>query len=303
VVAWSGIPIPDQATDCQAFCKMAERGTSRVEARLRVTVWGEEFLDVAALPEEDRPVKYADYVDKARQIYPRDVHVAVADALRCELGSGAEITTASLTDPDLGLSHSVLAETDVLVWWSHVKHHMVDDSTVEQLWRRVVRDGMGLVVLHAGTGSKIFKRLMGSSCGVGNLRQSDDWEAVWTISPTHPITAGLPPVFVIPTEEVYSEYFDIPTPDEVVFLSTFRGGEVFRSGCCFVRGNGRVFYFRPGHESHPTYYHPEVRRVLANAVTWAAEPLRSSADLWNIGGDKRSATLAHLVREGWFRRA
>ena len=185
-----------------------------------------------ALPEEDRPVKYADYVDKARRIYPDDVHAALAAGLSSELGPEA--------------------------------------------------------------------RLMGSSCGVGNLRQSDDWEAVWTISPRHPIARGLPPVFVIPTEEVYCEYFDIPAPDEVVFLSTFRGGEVFRSGCCFRRGNGRIFYFRPGHESHPTYHHPQVKRVLANAVTWAGESSPPGAGIWNLDEDKPTM-LAHLVPEGWFR--
>jgi trehalose utilization protein len=268
---------------------------------VKVTVWGEEFLDVESLPEEDRPVKYADYVDEARRIYPEDVHVALAEAIRSELGRDAEIRTSALSDPDLGVSERVLADTDVLVWWSHVKHQVIDESAVERIWRRIVRDGMGLVMLHAGTGSKIFKRLMGTSCGVGNLRQSDDWEAVWTVSPRHPIADGLPPVFVIPTEEVYCEYFDIPVPDELVFLSTFRGGEVFRSGCCFRRGNGRIFYFRPGHESHPTYYHPQVKRVLANAVRWAGEGSQPKVDLWNIDGDK-AATLAHLVPDGWFRR-
>jgi len=267
---------------------------------VKVTVWGEGFLDVEALPEEERPVKYADYVDEARRIYPDDVHAALAAALRSELGTDAQIRTAVLDDPELGLSDGVLAETDVLVWWSHVKHQMIGEQVVERIWQRIVRDGMGLVMLHAGIGSKIFRRLMGSSCGVGNLRQSDDWEAVWTISPRHPIARGVPPVFVIPTEEVYCEYFDIPTPDEVVFLSTFRGGEVFRSGCCFTRGNGRIFYFRPGHESHPTYYHPQVKRVLANAVAWAAEPSPTGADIWHLSEDK-SAMLAHLVPDGWFR--
>jgi trehalose utilization protein len=269
---------------------------------VRITVWGEGFLDVEALPEQDRPVKYADYVDEARRIYPDDVHAALAAALRSELGPDARIRTAVLDDPELGLPDSVIADTDVLVWWSHVKHHLIGEQAVERVWRRIVRDGMGLVMLHAGTGSKLFRRLMGTSCGIGNLRQSDDWEAVWTISPQHPIAQGLPPVFVLPTEEVYCEYFDIPTPDEVVFLSTFRGGEVFRSGCCFRRGNGRIFYFRPGHESHPTYYHPQVKRVLANAVTWAAQPSPTRADIWNLDEDK-AATLAHLVPEGWFRSA
>jgi trehalose utilization protein len=267
---------------------------------MNVTVWGEGFLNVRALPEDDRPVNYADYVDEAKRIYPEDVHAALAAGLTSELGPEAKVRTSVLDDPDLGLGPTILDDTDVLVWWSHVKHQVIDEATVERLWRRIVRDGMGLIMLHAGTGSKIFRRLMGTSCGLGNLRQSDDWEAIWTISPNHPIARGVPPVFVIPTEEVYCEYFDIPAPDEVVFLSTFRGGEVFRSGCCFRRGNGRIFYFRPGHESHPTYHHPHVKRVLANAVTWAAETSGSGADLWTIASNK-STMLAHIVPEGWFR--
>ena len=267
---------------------------------MKVTVWGEKFLDVEALPKQDRPVNYADYVDEARRIYPDDLHAALAAGLVDELGPEAKVRIATLDDEDQGLSDAVLADTDVLVWWSHVKHHMIGEATVERLWRRIVHDGMGLVMLHAGTGSKIFKRLMGTSCGLGYLRQSDDWEAVWTISPNHPIVQGIPQVFVIPTEEVYCEYFDIPVPDEVVLVSTFRGGEVFRSGCCFRRGNGRIFYFRPGHESHPTYHHPQVKRVLANAVTWAAQTPGGGADLWTIDADK-ATMLAHIVPEGWFR--
>jgi trehalose utilization protein len=268
---------------------------------VKVTVWGEGFLDVEALPEEKRPLNYADYVDEARRMYPDDLHAALAEGLRSELGPEATVRTAVLDDPGLGLDDWVIDDTDVLVWWSHVKHPMIDDATVERIWRRIVRDGMGLVMLHAGVESRIFRRLMGTSCGVSKLRQSDDWEAVWTISPGHPIARGVPPVFVIPTEEVYCEPFDIPTPDEIVFISSFRGGEVFRSGCCFKRGNGRIFYFRPGHESHPTYHLPEVKRVLANAATWAAEPLRPGAELWTIGDVPKATVAAHLVPEGWFR--
>jgi trehalose utilization protein len=159
---------------------------------------------------------------------------------------------------------------------------------------------MGLVVLHAGSDAKIFKRLLGTSCGIGAIRQSDDWEAVWTIAPGHPIAQGLPPVFVIAVEEMYCEFFDVPRPEQVVFISTFRGGEVFRSGCCFQRGNGRIFYFRPGHESHPTYHHPHVQTVLANAVRWAAERPGAGADLWTVGEVTKADVAAHLVEDGWF---
>jgi trehalose utilization protein len=267
---------------------------------VNVTVWGEGFLDVAGLPEDQRPLYYADYVDDARRLYPDDVHEAVADGLRAELGASVAVRTAVLADPGHGLGDDVLDSTDVLVWWGHVKQHLVPDEVVDRVWRRIVRDGMGLVVLHASSDSKIFKRLMGTSCGVGSLRQSDDWEAVWTVSPRHPIARGVPQVFVIPSEEMYCEYFDIPTPDDVVFVSTFRGGEVFRSGCCFTRGNGRIFYFRPGHESHPTYHQAEVKRVLANAVAWATRDAEPLADIWTAGHVTEDVVAAHVVDEGWF---
>jgi trehalose utilization protein len=127
---------------------------------------------------------------------------------------------------------------------------------------------MGLVVLHSGHYSKIFRRLMGTTCSL-RWREADDREVVWTVSPAHPIAAGLPAAFILPAEEMYGEFFDLPQPDELVFISSFTGGEVFRSGCCFHRGWGRIFYFRPGHETYPTYHQPEVRRVIANGVLWA----------------------------------
>jgi len=89
-------------------------------------------------------------------------------------------------------------------------------------------------------------------------------------SPGHPIAAGIDNYFEIPHEEMYGEFFDIPQPDETVFISWFAGGDVFRSGVCYNRGKGKVFYFRPGHETYRTYYQPEVLRVIANAVNWAA---------------------------------
>lgn len=265
---------------------------------MRILVWGEGFLDLSTLGDRPAPLNYAGYVDEARRIYPDDVHGEIAAALREQFGDTAEVATASLDDEGLGLSAERLAETDVLVWWSHVKHHLVPDETAHRLWQRV-REGMGLIVLHSGNESKLFRLLMGTSGLVGGWRQSDDWEAVWSVDPAHPIAEGLPGVFTIPHEEAYAEFFDIPTPDQLVFLSSFRGGEVFRSGCCFVRGNGRIFYFRPGHESYPTFHVPEVRRILANAARWAARSDEPATRLRALGGQDPDAAKRKEMTEGW----
>ncbi|MDQ6673443.1 MAG: ThuA domain-containing protein, partial [Chloroflexota bacterium] len=172
--------------------------------------------------------------------------------------------------PQHGLTDAVLADTDVLTWWGHIAHAEVDDSVVERVHERVLL-GMGLIVLHSGHHSKIFTRLMGTTCSL-RWREAGERELVWNVAPGHPITRGLPEVFAIAEQEMYGEFFDIPQPDELVFISSFAGGEVFRSGCCFRRGQGRIFYFSPGHEDHPVYHQAEVRRVIANAVNWAAQP-------------------------------
>jgi trehalose utilization protein len=217
----------------------------------RVTVWNEyrherKNPDVAA-------------------IYPDGIHAAIAAGLR---EHGIEARTATLDEPEHGLSANLLDATDVLIWWGHIAHGEVSDEVVARVQRRV-HAGMGLVVLHSGHFSKIFKALMGTSCEL-KWREGDDRELVWVVAPGHPIAEGLGELFVIEEEEMYGEYFDVPPPETLVFISWFSGGELFRSGACYTRGAGRIFYFRPGHETLPTYHHRDVRRVIANAVRWAA---------------------------------
>ncbi len=219
--------------------------------KIRVTVWNEHVHE-----REDEAV---------RAVYPEGIHEVVAAALGELEGDALAVQTATLQDPGHGLDG--LDDIDVLVWWGHAAHDQVPDEAAARVQRRVL-DGMGLVVLHSAHLSKPFVRLMGTSCHL-RWREADDREVVWTVAPSHQITHGVPPVFVIPQQEMYGEYFDIPAPDELVFLSSFSGGEVFRSGCCFRRGRGRVFYFSPGHETYPVYRQPEVRRVIANGVLWA----------------------------------
>jgi trehalose utilization protein len=201
-------------------------------------------------------------------LYPAGIHGAVAGAIRENLGSAAEVRTATLDEPHHGLTDEVLATTDVLTWWGHRVHGEVADEIAQKVCDRVLA-GMGILFLHSAHHSKPFRKLMGTS---GNLkwREAGELERVWCVNPAHEIADGLSDHFDIPHEGMYGEHFDIPAPDELVFISWFEGGNVFRSGCAWTRGKGKIFYFRPGHESFPTYHHPQVRRVIANAVKWAA---------------------------------
>ncbi|MDX2160232.1 MAG: ThuA domain-containing protein [bacterium] len=218
---------------------------------LRVTVWNEgrhelKSPDIATL-------------------YPNGIHGAIADYLN---GAGFTARTATLDEPEHGLTEAVLNDTDVLTWWGHMAHDDVQDSVVERVYERVL-NGMGLIVLHSGHFSKIFKKLMGTS---GNLmwREMGEKERVWCVNPAHPIADGIPNYFEIEHSEMYGEPFGIPEPDSLVFVSWYAGGEIFRSGCCFYRGRGKIFYFSPGHETYPIYHHPTVLKVIGNGVRWAA---------------------------------
>ncbi len=193
------------------------------------------------------------------------MHATLAEGLT---RTGWAIRTATLDEAEQGLPEALLATTGVLIWWGHLAHDEVSDALVERVHQGVL-DGMGLIVLHSGHYSKIFKRLMGTGCSL-QWREADDRERLWVTAPGHPIVEGIGEYIDIEREEMYGEYFDIPQPETLVFVSWFTGGEVFRSGCCYTRGRGRIFYLRPGHESFPTYHHPEVQRVIANAVRWAA---------------------------------
>ncbi len=220
--------------------------------KLNVTVWNE--------------FRHEKTHKEVTKIYPQGLHKVIGDALGTD--KNLKIRLASLDEPEHGLTDKVLANTDVLIWWGHMAHHDVRDEIAEKVVKRVW-EGMGLIVLHSGHFSKPFKRLMGTDCSL-RWREADDIERLWVVNPAHPIAQGLPDQFDIGMEEMYGEYFGIPQPDELVFVSWFTGGEVFRSGCCFFRGMGKVFYFRPGHETYPTYKNKHVQQVIANAVHWAA---------------------------------
>lgn len=222
---------------------------------LRVTIWN-EFIH-----ERTSPV--------AGRLYPQGIHGLLAEVLGRRFGEGVLVRTATLDQPSHGLSPEVLADTDVLTWWGHAAHDQVQDEVVARVQQRVW-EGMGLVALHSAHASKIFRKLMGTSCML-RWREAAERERLWIVDPAHPIVDGLDgEYFELPETEMYGEFFDIPPPEELVLVSWFEGGEVFRSGCTFRRGKGKIFYFSPGHEVFPIYHDVRVQRIIANAVAWAA---------------------------------
>ena len=221
---------------------------------IRVTVWNEFYH------EKTDP--------RAAAAYPDGLHMALKRMLECE---DVTVRTATLDDPECGLTEEVLADTDVLVWWGHVRHKLVPDEVAERVQMHVL-SGMGLIVLHSGHKSKPFMRLMGTTCSL-TWNEIGERERIFVIDPAHPIAKGLPTYFEVQHEEMYGEHFDVPAPDELVLSAWFQSGQIFRCGCVWRRGYGKVFYFQPGHETYPTYSENEyVRTVIRNAVRYVARP-------------------------------
>ncbi len=240
---------------------------------VRVTVWN-----------EFRHERDADH--PAGKVYPEGMHAVIADFLN--LASDVHARTATLDEPQHGLSEEALADTDVLTWWGHAAHDEVGEETVQRVARHVI-SGMGIVCLHSAHFAKVFRRLMGTSCSL-KWREAGEREVLWSTKPGHPIAKGVGDPIVLEHAEMYGEFFDVPEPEATIFISSFAGGEVFRSGCLWTRGAGKVFYFRPGHETYPIYRDPNVQQVLLNAVRFLAPHARVEID------------VTHRGEMGWFRK-
>ena len=222
-----------------------------MSAQPKITIWNEYRC------ERER--------DDVRSVYPDGMHEPMARYLREHT---LDVHIATFDDPEHGLTPDVLDATDVLIWWGYTVHEDVSDAVVDRIYRRVLQ-GMGLIALHSAHYSKIFRKLMGTSCSL-HWRDIGEKERIWVVAPGHPIAAGLGEYFEIPHAEMYGEPADFPEPDQLVFISWFAGGDVFRSGCCYHRGRGKIFYFRPGDQIYPIYFQDEVLRVIYNAALWAA---------------------------------
>lgn len=249
---------------------------------INVTIWN-EYLHELKEPE-------------IGEVYPTGIHGAIAEGL--SPNADFSVRTATLAEPQHGLSDEVLASTDVMIWWGHMGHHLVDDAIVEKVQHQVT-SGMGLIVLHSGHYSKIFRRLMGTNCSL-TWREANEKERLWVVEPSHPVMKGMPPYFELEREEMYGERFDVPTPEHLLMVSWFQGGEVFRSCATWQRGHGKIVYFRPGHEEYPTYRNEHVLRVITNACRWTARevniPTNDAPNVeaieWVPGATDRAAASA-----------
>ena len=207
-----------------------------------------------------------------KKIYPDGIHGCIKKFLE-ESGEGFNVKTATLPEPECGLTDDVLNNTDVMIWWGHMFHWKVPDEIAIKVKEAVLR-GMGMIFLHSAHHSKPFKLLMGTTCNLG-WRESNDKERLWVLDHNHPIMKGIKDrYFELEAEETYMEPFGIPDPDKLLMIGWYNGGEVFRSACCYHRENGKVFYFQPGHETFPTFYNENVQKIITNAVRWASPDYR-----------------------------
>lgn len=226
---------------------------------IRVTIWN-EF-------EEER------MYEEVKKIYPDGIHACLSEFL--SQNEDMQVRCVTLQSEEQGLTDEILENTDVLLWWGHQSHDKVTDENAERV-KRYVLNGMGFIPLHAAHYSKPLKLLLGTSM---TLRwKHGEKEKLICINPSHPIAEGITEPVFLEEEEMYGEYFDIPKPDDIVFLGWFSNQEVFRSGCVFLRGNGKIFYFQPGHEEYPTYYNPQIQKIITNAVRWAVPVNRRKED-------------------------
>ena len=229
---------------------------------IKVTIWNE--------------YRHEKISETVAGVYPEGIHTVLAEFLAAD--GEIEAVTATLDEPEHGLTDMVINNTDVLIWWGHKAHGEVKNEIVEKLHTRIL-NGMGFIALHSAHESKIFKRLMGTTCSL-RWRDVGERERLWVIEPSHPIMEGIGEYIELEQEEMYGERFDIPTPDAVVMAGWFKGGELIRSGCCFTRSFGKIFYFQPGHETFPTYYNKDIQKIIINAVKWA----RPTSVTSNISG-------------------
>jgi trehalose utilization protein len=228
-----------------------------------------------------------------KKLYPEGIRGAVADALNASGNGQIQAITAHLDEDEQGITASKLADADVLIWWGHARHAEVSDETAALVKTAVHENGLGFLPLHSAHYSKTFKGVLGCTGHLkGGWREIAGFEPeeITVCAPRHPIAQGIED-FVIEAEEMYGAPLGAPPFETLVFQSYFpHGGEYFPCGFTLTvgegidaqftsgpgggkgqgEGAGRVFYFRPGHETVPTYHLPVVQQIIRNGVLWCA---------------------------------
>jgi len=236
---------------CQSKPAIADGAAPKAKARRTVVVWSE-----ATAPKD---------------VYPSDINGAIAEGLK-DL-KGWDVVVAGIDDPGQGLPDDLLNRADVLIWWGHQKHGDVKDELVAKIVKRVKEDGMGFISLHSSHFAKPNKALMGTPCTWGAYVGDSTTLKVTVSDPKHPIAKGVKD-FTIEHSERYSDPYAVPTPESVVFegVASLKDGGVdpSKQGFTWTIGKGRFFYFQVGHETNPIFYDANVRKIMLNAVKWAA---------------------------------
>jgi trehalose utilization protein len=251
---------------------MIERLSRRTILAAGAGLMGGLLLDntASAAPPKRRIVVWSEG-SAPKDVYPNDINAAVAEGLKSL--RGWDVAAASLKDPDQGFPGDTLAKTDVLIWWGHVHHGAVKDALIEQIVGRVKNDGMGFIALHSSHYSKALRKLLGTDCGFAAYVADGSGLDVTVKAKDHPIARGIDNFSLAHTER-YSEPFQIPEPETVVFDGVYKrpdgSTEASRQGLVWTVGKGKVFYFQPGHETYPHFFDKNVRKILRNAVRWVA---------------------------------
>lgn len=207
------------------------------------------------------------------KVYPNDINGAIADGLKESLENW-EVVKAGINDPEQGLPDKLLKRCDVLIWWGHKKHRNVDNKLVDKIEKRVKEDGMGFISLHSAHFAKINKRLMKDKCSFSVYRQDSTTLTITVSDKGHPITKGVDKEFTVEHGERYSDPYVVPKPDAVVLdgVAALKDGktDASKQGYCWTIGKAKMFYLQVGHETNPVYFDKNIRKIMANAVEWAA---------------------------------
>jgi trehalose utilization protein len=220
----------------------------------------------AAAPKKIRVLLWSEQTEP-RDVYPSGINGALAEYLR--QFPDIEVKTAGLADPGAGLDESVLAQTDVLIWFDHRKRGAVPDEAVARIVNHVRERGMGFIGLHSAHHSKPLKKLLDATGSWGSYVDHGKPEQMWIVLPRHPIAEGVSD-FTIPQTEIYTEPFEVPQPQAVIVEGTWESGHRSREVMTWAVGKGRVVYIRAGHETYPIYFMPKMRRLVSNSVRYSA---------------------------------
>lgn len=263
--------------------------------------------------------------DAQKEAYENYLGKCIADQL--SKNAAFSVSSATLNDKQQGIGTEVLNNTDVLIWWGHIRHGEISTAKGQEIVQRIATGNLSFIGLHSAHWSVPFieamnevtrRRIFADSslkkedvtfiapevrkslpkredrlapytdirkfpdgskklevhlpnCCFPDVRNDGKPSTIRVQKKEHPIVKGLSPVLRLQQTEMYNEPFHVPEPDQLILEECWEGGEWFRSGMLWNLGKGKVFYFRPGHETYPIFKEKWVMQLLTNAVQWLGQ--------------------------------